>query len=83
MNRNRNLNKEFGNDTISTYKTVKKMRGDWGNLNPVTRYIRNKKHEYQFPDSYYDDGEDYEYKSHYNREEEIEDNIDLDKWSNW
>lgn len=83
MNRNRNHNKEFGKDTISTYKTVKKMRGDWGNLNPITRRIENKKREYQFPDSYYDDWDDYEYESHYNREKEIENNINLDEWSDW
>lgn len=69
--------------TISTYKTVKRIRGSWGNINPVTKVIKNKKREYQFPDSYYDDWGDYEYESHYNREEEIENSINLDEWSDY
>jgi hypothetical protein len=76
-------NQKTNPSTISTYKTIKKIRGNWGNLNPVTRRIENKKHEYQFPDSYYDDGKDYEHESHYNREEEIENSINLDDWSDW
>ena len=31
--------------TISTYETIKKIRNDWGNLNPITRRIENKKKE--------------------------------------
>lgn len=26
-----------------TYETIRKMRGDWGNVNPVTKIIPNKK----------------------------------------
>lgn len=65
-------NQKINPDTISTYKTIKKMRGDWGNLNPITKRIENKKKSYEYPDSYYDD-----------REEEIEDTIDLDEWCDW
>lgn len=38
--------------TISTYETIKKIRNDWGNLNPITRRIENKKKDYEYPDSY-------------------------------
>ena len=27
----------------ATYETIRKMRGDWGNVNPVTKIIPNKK----------------------------------------
>lgn len=27
----------------STYETLKKIRNDWGNVNPVTKVIPNKK----------------------------------------
>lgn len=37
----------------STYETIRKMRGDWGNINPVTKVIPNKKKNYQFDDDYY------------------------------
>jgi len=40
--------------TISTYETIKKIRNDWGNLNPITRRIENKKKDYEYPDYYYD-----------------------------
>jgi hypothetical protein len=26
-----------------TYEVIKKIRGDWGNINPVTKIIPNKK----------------------------------------
>lgn len=65
-------NQKINPDTISTYKTIKKMRGDWGNLNPITKCFESKKKNYEYPDSYYDD-----------REEEIEDTIDLDEWCDW
>lgn len=52
----------------STYEVIRKIRGDWGNVNPVTKIIPNKKHDYQF---------DYE------REYEIENTIDLDDWSDY
>ena len=31
------------NNTNTTYEVVRKMRGDWGTVNPVTRVIPNKK----------------------------------------
>ena len=31
------------NNTNTTYEVVRKMRGDWGAVNPVTRVIPNKK----------------------------------------
>ena len=31
------------NSAETTYKVVRKMRGDWGNINPVTKIIPNKK----------------------------------------
>jgi len=65
-------NQKINPDTISTYKTIKKMRGSWGNLNPVTKVYKDRKKNYKYPDSYYDD-----------REEEIEDTIDLDEWCDW
>lgn len=27
----------------TTYETIRKIRGDWGNVNPVTKIIPNKK----------------------------------------
>jgi len=30
-------------ETNSTYEVVRKIRGDWGAINPVTRIIPNKK----------------------------------------
>jgi len=35
MSKNKNTN--------TTYEVVRKIRGDWGNMNPVTRVIPNKK----------------------------------------
>ena len=35
MSKNKNTN--------TTYEVVRKMRGDWGVVNPVTRIIPNKK----------------------------------------
>lgn len=35
----------------STYETIRKIRGDWGNINPVTKVIPNKKKNY-IPDEY-------------------------------
>ena len=34
-----------------TYETIRKIRGDWGNINPVTKVIPNKKKNY-IPDEY-------------------------------
>lgn len=52
----------------STYETTRKIRGDWGSVNPVTKIIPNKKKNYDF---------DIE------REWEIENTIDLDDWSDY
>ena len=30
-------------DSNPTYEVVKKIRGDWGNISPVTKIIPNKK----------------------------------------
>ena len=30
-------------ETNQTYEVIRHMRGDWGNINPVTKIIRNKK----------------------------------------
>ena len=30
-------------NTNTTYEIVRKMRGDWGTINPVTKVIPNKK----------------------------------------
>ena len=30
-------------ETNTTYEVVRKMRGDWGAINPVTKVIPNKK----------------------------------------
>lgn len=30
-------------DTNTTYEVVRKIHGDWGNVNPVTKIIPNKK----------------------------------------
>ena len=38
-------------NTISTYNTLKKMRGSWGNINPITKVIPNKKKSY-IPNEY-------------------------------
>jgi len=65
-------NQKINPDTISTYKTIKKMRGSWGNLNPITKVYKDKKKNYEYPDSYYDD-----------RKEGIEDTIDLNEWCDW
>ena len=37
------MSKRKTNPTISTYNTIKKMRGDWGQINPITKIIPNKK----------------------------------------
>lgn len=47
-------NQKTSPSTISTYETIKKIRNDWGNLNPITKIIPNKKKDYEYPDSYYD-----------------------------
>ena len=35
----------------TTYETLRHMRGSWGNVNPVTKIIPNKKKGY-IPDEY-------------------------------
>ena len=64
----------------STYEVVRKMRGDWGSVNPVTKVIPNKKKNYEYGDEYYsvdDCCHDLE------REWKIESTIDLDDWSDY
>lgn len=39
MNKNKNP-PDYG---MQTAETVQKIRGDWGNVNPVTKIIPNKK----------------------------------------
>lgn len=33
--------------TVSTYEIVRKMRRDWGEINPISRRIENKKKNYK------------------------------------
>ena len=40
------MSKRKTNPTISTYNTIKKIRGDWGQINPITKVIPNKKKNY-------------------------------------
>lgn len=62
------MSKKNKKNINSTYEVVRKIRGNWGNVNPVTKIIPNKKKDYDF---------DYE------REYEIESTIDLDDWSDY
>ena len=60
----------------STYEVVRKMRCDWGNVNPVTKVIPNKKKDY-IPN---------EYDEFYSMDDcmyDIESTIDLDDWSDY
>ena len=36
-------NKKKNLNSNPTYEVVRKIRGDWGNINPVTKIIPNKK----------------------------------------
>ena len=45
------MSKRKTNPAISTYNTIKKIRGDWGQINPITKIIPNKKKNY-IPDEY-------------------------------
>jgi hypothetical protein len=45
------MSKRKTNPTISIYNTIKKMRGDWGQINPITKIIPNKKKNY-IPNEY-------------------------------
>jgi hypothetical protein len=45
------MSKHKTSPTISTYNAIKKMRGDWGQINPITKIIPNKKKNY-IPDEY-------------------------------
>ena len=60
--------KNKNQNTNSTYEVVRKMRGDWGNVNPVTKIIPNKKKNYDFDTE---------------REYIIESTIDFDEWSDY
>lgn len=45
--------------TPPQYQTLRKMRGDWGNIKPVTKVIpdkRRKKPKYKREDDQYDEG---------------------------
>ena len=55
---------------------IRKQRGDWGAINPVTKVIPNKKRNY-IPNEYD------EYYSMDDRNRDIEDSIDLDEWSDY
>lgn len=55
---------------------IRKQRGDWGAINPVTKVIPNKKRNY-IPDEYD------EYYSIDDCNRDIEDSIDLDEWSDY
>lgn len=49
---------KINNSIISTYRVIKKIRNDWGNINPVTKIIPNKKKNY-IDESYFDEYYDY------------------------
>lgn len=55
---------------------IRKQRGNWGAINPVTKVIPNKKRNY-IPDEYD------EYYSMDDCNRDIEDSIDLDEWSDY
>lgn len=55
---------------------IRKQRGDWGAINPVTKVIPNKKRNY-IPDEYD------EYYSIDDCNRDIEDSIDIDEWSDY
>ena len=55
---------------------IRKQRGDWGAINPVTKVIPNKKRNY-IPDEYD------EYYSIDDCNRDIEGSIDLDEWSDY
>ena len=38
-----NKKKKKNLESNPTYEVVRKIRGDWGNINPVTKIIPNKK----------------------------------------
>lgn len=40
------MSKSNKQHTNSTYETIRHMRGSWGNINPVTKVIPNKKKGY-------------------------------------
>lgn len=37
------MSKNKSKNTNTTYEVVRKIRGDWGTVNPVTKVIPNKK----------------------------------------
>ena len=48
-----------------TYETVRRIRGTFGDISPVTKIIPNKKHDY-IPDEYdYDSFEEYWHDQHH------------------
>ena len=41
--------KKIKQSTASTYRAVKKLRNDWGDISPITRVIPNKKKPKRHP----------------------------------
>ena len=62
----------------TTYEVIRHIHGDWGNVNPVTKIIPNKKKNY-IPDDY----NEYYSNNDFEREYHIESTIDLDDWSDY
>lgn len=44
--------------TNSTYEVIRKMRGDWGAISPVTKIIENKKKNFKIKHK----GKQYDYE---------------------
>lgn len=50
------------NDLKTSYELLKEMRGDWGDINPVTKTIENKKaykRKEKYPKDYFEDDDEY------------------------
>ena len=52
-------------NTNSTYETIRHIRGDWGNINPVTKIIPNKKRNYVPDEDDYDSFSEYWHDLHH------------------
>lgn len=66
----------------TTYEVLRHMRGDWGNVNPVTKIIPNKKKNY-IPDEYDEYYSIDDCNNDIEREYRIESTIDFDDWSDY
>lgn len=67
-----------------TYETIRKIRGDWGNINPVTKVIPNKKKNHQFYDDNYYSMADCNYDlEHPNTDHCKEDDYYFEDWSDY